>query len=187
MASPPDRDRGSGRSPQGGVPVSRRSSSTGGTAASATEGTGTGDQGPSDPSWLELPIGRPWGSTTFLVFEVIPDGVKVTAVDPATWRVLGRLTRAVPPGWGFRPSSRALRVFRAVRLAQSPENLESGTRLEGLHWWGVRVYGLAEGGPWRPRNTSRAVRHPTRGGRLEVKIPLARCYVEDYVDIRLDL
>jgi len=108
-------------------------------------------------------------------------------VDPGTWQVLGRLTRAVPPSWDFRPSSRALRVFRAVRLARSPENPESGSRLENVHWWGVWLYGLAGSGPWRPRHASRAVRRPTRGRCLEVKIPLGRRYVEDYVDIRLHL
>jgi len=88
------------------------SSSTSGTGASATEGAGTGDQGPSGRAWLELPIARPWGSTTYLTRRVAGPG------PPHPGRAAALGLPAVEPG-----------PARLPRGAAGPESGEPRERL----------------------------------------------------------
>lgn len=145
----------------------------------------TNDETRPGRGWLDLPLERPWGSTTYLIFEVIPDGVKLTAIDPGTWQVIGTLTQTVPDDWGFGPYDRRLQVFREVSIAQSPENLGSGSWVEGLRWWGVHLYSRWGYSPWTRSQTLRTRKHPRSGTQVSVHIPLGRRYREESVSFSL--
>lgn len=145
----------------------------------------TNDESKPGRGWLELPLERPWGSTTYLIFEVIPDGVKLTAIDPETWQVIGSLTQTVPGSWGFDPYGRAIQVYREVSIAQSPENLGSGSWVRDLHWRGAHLYSRWGYGPWTRSRTLRVVKHPRSGSQVSVHVPLGRRYREEWVNFDL--
>ena len=144
--------------------------------------------------WLEKPIARPWGSAVYLIFDVVPNGVRLTAIDARTWRPLGTLQQSFGADWGFHPGDPDLRIYRCVTIGQRVEDLASGSWIRDAHWHNVYLYRSSGYGPWTARWTSSVAQHPTArtgdeagsGPRVEVRIPAGRRYFEDYVDIHLE-
>ena len=136
--------------------------------------------------WVSLQINRPWGSTIYLIFEVITNGAKVTAIDAATWVTLGTLQISVTSDWGFTPTNSNIRVYRVVSIGQKPENLKSGSWFNGAHWYNVYAYKSSGYGLWTSTRTSGTVLYPSGTSNIHLTIPTGCQYYEDYVDIHLN-